>query len=63
MDGTKYVCKCRKVTFDDLENTVNEGASTVTEVLEKTKASSVCGRCKKEATEIAEHLIKKQKAQ
>lgn len=59
MEKIKYVCSCRKVTFDDLENAVNQGCSTVEEVVEKTKASTVCGRCAKDVKEISDHFIKR----
>lgn len=58
MENKKYVCFCKKVTFGDIENAVKEGASTVNEVVLKTKASTACGRCSKNVKEIAEHLIK-----
>ena len=61
MEKVKYVCNCRKVTFSDLESAVLEGASTVDEIIDKTKASTACGRCAKDVKEIAEHLLENNK--
>lgn len=53
----KAICRCRKVYYSDLEAAVNNGATTFEEVQEVTRVGKGCGRCKKQAQEITEHII------
>ena len=55
----KAICRCKKVYFDDLENAIENGASTFEEVQEATKVGTGCKRCVKQAQEVVEHLLNK----
>lgn len=61
MENTKVICRCKNVFFEDIETAVKEGASTFEEVQEKTKIATGCGRCLKQAQEITDFLISKNK--
>lgn len=61
MEDTKVICRCKKVYFEDIENAIKEGASSFEEVQEKTKISTGCGRCSKQAEEITSFLLSKNK--
>ena len=41
----KYVCNCRKVSFEKLEDSIENGADSFEKVVEETKATKGCGRC------------------
>jgi bacterioferritin-associated ferredoxin len=49
-----YVCVCKAVTDRDIKRAVNEGASTVAEVMECTGAGTSCGTCIAEIAEVVE---------
>ncbi|MDD5934700.1 MAG: (2Fe-2S)-binding protein [Clostridiales bacterium] len=53
----KAICRCRKVFLADLEEAVNNGASSFEEVVEVTGIGKGCGRCKKQAQEVTEYFI------
>ena len=43
---SNVICRCHKVTEDEIINSIKEGAKTVEAVGEKTKAGPGCGGCK-----------------
>ena len=50
----KSVCKCKKVSLEDVVNAVNNGADTTEKVEEVTGAGSPCGKCKRLIESIIE---------
>jgi len=44
-DRNEIACDCMNVTVGDLEDAVADGAGTVDEVIEITKAGQGCGAC------------------
>ncbi|WP_167959093.1 (2Fe-2S)-binding protein [Anaerosporobacter faecicola] len=59
MNYDKAICRCRKVTFEDIEQAVDNGATSFEEVQKETKVATGCGRCVKQAMEITNHLLQK----
>lgn len=58
LNKEKAICRCKSVFYQDLENAVENGATTFEEVQEVTKIAKGCGRCAKEAKEVVEHILK-----
>ena len=50
----KNVCKCRKVSVEQVVASVRNGADTITKVAESTGATTACGRCKGIVSNIIE---------
>jgi bacterioferritin-associated ferredoxin len=48
----KYVCKCEKLTEEDIEKAINKGASNYKEIKKATGIHKDC--CKKKVKEILE---------
>lgn len=48
----KHVCRCRGVSFDKIEEAINNGADSMEKVIEETKATKGCGRCKSYVEDI-----------
>ena len=46
MNKDEKVCYCFNVTVGDIEKAINEGADSLAEVQQATKAGSACGKCK-----------------
>ena len=53
------ICNCMGVTDEEIENAVLEGARTYTELQERTKLGTVCGKCKPRAVELLDQYKKK----
>jgi nitrogen fixation NifU-like protein len=53
------VCHCLGITDHEIENAVLEGARTYLEVQEKTKAGTVCGKCKEKTLGLLEEYKEK----
>ncbi len=51
-EEARVVCKCMNVTDHEIEEAVLEGARTFYELQERTKMSTVCGKCIDEAKEL-----------
>lgn len=49
------VCKCQNVSVNEVVAAVKNGAQTVDQVMEETKAGTGCGRCKGIITNILEN--------
>lgn len=49
---SNIVCKCRKVTEEEIVNAIKNGATTVEAVGEATKAGTGCGGCKPKIQEL-----------
>ena len=49
---SNVICRCHKVTEDEIINSIKEGAKTVEAVGEKTKAGTGCGGCKTKIQEL-----------
>jgi NAD(P)H-nitrite reductase large subunit len=45
VDNNKVVCRCLKVTEQDLNNAIKKGAKSFEEVQAATKVGTGCGRC------------------
>lgn len=55
----KLVCHCKKVSFEDIENAVANGAKSFEEVQEITKVGTGCGRCLTHAKDVTESILAK----
>ena len=51
-EKARVICKCMNVTDHEIEEAVLEGARTFLELQERTKMSTVCGKCKDEAEKL-----------
>jgi nitrogen fixation NifU-like protein len=58
-EKARVICKCMNVTDHEIEDAVLEGARTFLELQERTKMSTVCGKCKDEAERILRVYLKK----
>lgn len=58
-EQARVVCKCMNVTDHEIEDAVLEGARTFIELQERTKMSTVCGKCKDEAQQLLHDYIQK----
>lgn len=52
------VCHCYGVTVEDVKKAIDNGATTLNEVQEVTKASTGCGTCKSMLKELIDDLLK-----
>lgn len=59
MDRDKIICRCFKVPYGTIEDTVKGGATTFEEVQAKTSCSTGCGCCELEVREIIQGLTNK----
>ena len=53
------ICECMNVTDHDIEEAVLEGATDFTSLQERTKVSTVCGKCKTAVIEVMDRYINK----
>lgn len=51
----KNACKCKNVSIETIVQAVRNGNDTIEKVVEATKASSACGKCKGIITNIIEN--------
>lgn len=58
MNLDKIVCNCMSVTYGQIKEAVDSGASTVEEVQEATEAGTVCGACLEDLERLVEHFVK-----
>ena len=58
-EEAKVICKCMNVTDHEIEDAVLEGARTFLELQERTKISTVCGKCKDEVNGLLTQYIQK----
>lgn len=58
-EEARIVCECMRVTDQEIEEAVVEGARTFIDLQERTKISSVCGKCKDEATNLLQAYVAK----
>ena len=58
-EEARIICKCMNVTDHEVEEAVLDGARTLLELQEKTKMSTVCGKCKDEAETLLKVYMKK----
>lgn len=57
MKMDKTVCHCAKVKFQDIKDAIEQGAQTLDEIENVTKASTCCGRCEEYFINVAEDLL------
>jgi len=57
-EKARVVCKCMNVTDHEIEEAVLEGARTFLDLQERTKMSTVCGKCKDEAERLLKVYLK-----
>lgn len=50
--ASKVICHCMNITEDDIRMQVLEGAETFETLQERTKISTVCGKCRNEAETV-----------
>jgi len=58
-EEARVICKCMNVTDHEIEEAVLDGARTFLELQERTKMSTVCGKCKDEADTLLRVYMKK----
>lgn len=58
-EAARLVCECMHVTDREIEESVVEGARTFIDLQERTKISTVCGKCKDEAANLLRAYIAK----
>lgn len=61
MNLDKVVCDCLSVTIGMIKDAVDDGASTLEEVQEKTGAGTVCGSCVDEVQHLVDQFVKERK--
>ena len=59
MEENKVVCGCYKVTVQDLNNAVKNGAKSFEEVQEITKIGTGCGQCVDSVKVLVDELLAK----
>jgi len=57
-EKARVICKCMNVTDHEIEEAVLEGARTFLGLQERTKMSTVCGKCKDEAERLLQVYMK-----
>ena len=55
----KVVCECLNVTEEEIEEDILEGVDTFERLQERTKISTGCGKCRKEAEDVFNRFKKK----
>jgi nitrogen fixation NifU-like protein len=58
-EQARIICKCMNVTDHEIEEAVLDGARTFLELQERTKMSTVCGKCKDDAETLLRVYVKK----
>jgi nitrogen fixation NifU-like protein len=58
-DEARVVCTCMNVTDHEIEDAVLEGVRTFVELQERTKISTMCGKCKDEADRLVRRYVMK----
>ena len=51
----QIICKCQNISVNEVVAAVKNGAQTVEQVMEETKAGTGCGRCKGIISNIIEN--------
>lgn len=57
MDLNKIVCSCYSITNGMIKEAVDNGASTLEEVQEKTSAGTACGVCLDDVQRLVEQFV------
>ena len=57
MNLDKIVCNCMQVTNGMIKEAVENGATTLEEILEATGAGTVCGACLADVERLVEHFV------
>ncbi len=57
MSANDTVCFCKNVTVQDIKDAIDNGATNYKEVIEATKATTGCGRCKDTIKEVVNDLL------
>jgi len=52
------ICFCEEVTVKDIRNAIKNGATTVEEITEVTRAGLACGTCIEDLEDILEEELK-----
>lgn len=52
-----YVCVCNAVTDSDIRNAVDNGVSTMRQLLQETGCASTCGCCRELAVEVLQESL------
>ena len=58
MLDNKIICDCYNITFKDIKDALNSGASTFDEVSELTNAGQGCGHCQANVAKIIKNIKK-----
>lgn len=55
----KHVCNCKSISFEKIEESIKNGANSFEKVVEETKATKGCGRCKSYVEDIVKNKLNK----
>ena len=56
-DMSEIVCTCLNITYGDIKNAIENGATTFEAVVDATDATTVCGLCEDSVREIIDELV------
>lgn len=52
MGNNKKICRCRNISYLDIENAINLGARDIEDIMKSTGAATCCGGCTSEVLTI-----------
>ena len=61
MDMDKIVCNCYSITNGGIKEAVDNGATTLDEVMEVTGAGTICGACVDDVKRLVEQFVAERK--
>ena len=61
MDMDKIVCNCYSITNGGIKEAVDNGATTLDEVMEETGAGTICGACVDDVKRLVDQFVAERK--
>lgn len=58
MEKTDIICNCLGLSVQDIEDAIDNGATTLDAVMETTQAGTICGACIPDLEEVIEAKTK-----
>ena len=62
MDMDKIVCNCYSITNGGIKEAVDNGATTLDEVMEATGAGTICGACIDDVKRLVDQFVAEKKS-
>jgi len=59
MDMNKKVCQCYDITYAQVKEAIDNGATTLEEVQEATEAGTACGACVDDLDRLVNYFLTK----